>query len=55
MKKLISSLSLILIGFYVNAQGIPNSNANSQWRISGNNASLSDYVGTNNSTGLVKI
>jgi hypothetical protein len=54
MKKIAASLALLLTGLTVNAQvGIPNSNANNQWKLNGNNSSPNDFVGSTNSNSLV--
>lgn len=55
MKKQIFTLSAILcFAHYSNAQNNnANSSANAQWRINGNSASTSDFIGTTNNQSLI--
>ena len=52
MKKILTLTVSLCFLQYANAQN-PNSNANAQWRINGNSASTTDFIGTTNNQSLI--
>ena len=52
MKKILTLTISLCFSLYSNAQN-PNSNANVQWRINGNSASTTDFIGTTNNQSLI--
>lgn len=52
MKRILTLSAIICFSHYSNAQ-TPNANANTQWKINGNNASTTDFMGTINNQSLI--